>query len=57
MKRDKALETIKELPGEFDLEELMEKLVFVEKIEKGLKQLEKGETILHEKVKKVIKKW
>ena len=57
MKRDKALETIKELPGEFDLEELMEKLVFVEKIEKGLKQLEKGETILHEKAKKVIKKW
>lgn len=57
MKRDKAPETIKELPGEFDLEELMEKLVFVEKVEKGLKQLEKGETIPHEKVKEVTKKW
>lgn len=57
MKRDKALETIKELPGEFDLEELMEKLVFVEKVEKGLKQLEKEETIPHEKVKEVTKKW
>ena len=56
MKRDKAIETIKELPGEFDLEDLMEKLVFVEKVEKGLNQLEKGETIPHEKVKVVTKK-
>jgi len=36
MKRDKALDTIKELPKEFELEELLEKLVFVEKIEQGL---------------------
>jgi len=57
MKRDKAIETVKELPNEFDLDDLIERLVFVEKIEKGLKQLDKGKTITHDEVKKITKKW
>lgn len=57
MKRDKAIETVKELPQEFDLEDLIERLVFVEKVEKGLQQAEKGKTIPHEKVKEMTKKW
>ena len=57
MKRDKAIETVMELPNEFDLEELMEKLAFVEKVEKGLKQLDEGKTISHETVKEITKKW
>ena len=57
MKRDKAIETVQELPNEFDLEELMEKLVFVEKVEKGLKQLDEGKTVTHETVKEITKKW
>ena len=57
MKREKAIATIKELPPEFDLEDLMEKLVFVEKVEKGLKQLDDGKTVPQEKVKEMTKKW
>lgn len=57
MKRDKVMDTIKEFPKEFELDELIEKLVFVEKVEKGLSQLKKGKTIAHEKVKEIAKKW
>ena len=57
MRRDKAIETMKEFPQEFELEELIERLVFVEKVEKGLKQVEQGKTVSHEKVKKMTKKW
>ena len=57
MKRDKAIETIKELPPEFDLDELIERLIFVDKLEKGLKQLDEGKTVPHEEVKKITKKW
>ena len=57
MKRDKVLETINEFPKEFDLEELIEKLVFIDKVEKGLKQAEEGKTIPHSKVKATIKEW
>lgn len=57
MKRDKAIETVKELPKEFELEVLLEKLIFVEKVEKGLSQLENGKTITHRKVKAIAKRW
>ncbi len=57
MKRDKAIETIRELPQEFDLDELIEKLIFVEKIDKGLRQLDEGKTVQHEKVKEITRKW
>lgn len=57
MKREKAIETINEFPKEFELEDLIERLVFVEKVEKGIKQLEERKTTPHEKVKELIKKW
>ena len=57
MKRDKVIDTVKELPKEFELETLIEKLVFVEKVEQGLVQLKKGKTVSHEKVKEMSKKW
>jgi len=57
MKRDKAIETVNELPVEFDLELLMERLVFVEKVDKGLKQLAEGKTTPHDQVREMVKKW
>ena len=57
MTKDKAINTVNEFPQEFELDDLLEKLVFVEKVEKGLQQLEKGQVISHEKVKEITKKW
>ena len=57
MKRDKAIDTVKEFPKEFELEDLFERLVFVEKVEQGLAQLKKGKTVAHNKVKEMVKKW
>ena len=57
MKRDKVIESIKELPQEFELETLIERLIFIEKVEQGLKQIEEGETISHEQIEQIAKKW
>jgi len=57
MKRDKAIDAVNELPKEFELEDLLERLVFVEKVEQGLAQLKKGKTVTHVKVKEIVKKW
>ena len=57
MKRDKAIDTVKELPKEFELEDLIERLVVIEKVEQGLTQLKKRKTITHDKVKEITKKW
>ena len=55
MKRDKAIDAINELPKEFELDALLEKLVFVEKVEQGLAQLKNGKTVTHTKVKETVK--
>lgn len=57
MKRDKVIESNKELPQEFELETLIERLIFIDKVEQGLKQIEDGETISHEQVIETAKKW
>jgi predicted transcriptional regulator len=57
MKREKVIETINELPQEFELEDLMERLVFIDKVNKGLEQLKEGKTLTHDQVKKEVNKW
>jgi len=57
MTKDKAIETIKMMPEQFDLDALMERLLFIEKVEKGLEQLKNGQTQTHDEVKKMSDKW
>ena len=48
---------IKTLPEETSVEEAMEKLYLLSKIEKGLKQADAGKVISHKEVEKRLKKW
>lgn len=57
MKREKAIETVNEFPQEFNLDELIERLIFVDKIEKGLDQVNQGLIKSAEEVKEIVKKW
>jgi hypothetical protein len=57
MTKDKALETVNNLPQEFELDELIERLIFIEKVEKGIQQLDKGESKSHDEAKSIIKSW
>jgi len=57
MNREKLIATINDMPQDFDLETLMEKLIFIEKVEKGLEQLHSGNTLTHEQVKQKVKQW
>ena len=57
MKREKVIDTVNNLPQEFELDELIEKLILVEKVENGLKQLESNQFVHHEQVKEMAKKW
>jgi predicted transcriptional regulator len=57
MNKDKLIATISDMPEDFDLEVFIEKLVFIEKVEKGLEQFEAGNMLTHEQVKQRIKQW
>lgn len=57
MTKDKALETVNNLHQEFELDEFIERLIFIEKVEKGIQQLDKGESKSHDEAKRIIKSW
>lgn len=48
---------IKTLPEKTSVEEVMEKLYLLAKIEKGIHQADSGNTISHKEVEKRLKKW
>jgi len=53
----KVLKAIKHLPEEFSIDELVDKMILIEKIEIGLSQSEKGEVISEDDLDKEIAKW
>ena len=55
--KDKLKRTMANLPDSFTIDELIEQLIFIEKVEEGLKQSEDGKTIANEVVKSMIEKW
>ena len=50
--RERMLEVIRELPEDASVDDAIEKLVFLAKIEEGLGQLNRGEGIPHDEVKR-----
>jgi hypothetical protein len=57
MKKSTVLNALGEFPREFALDELMEKLIVLEKIELGLKDVAEGNTMSHQELKTDVKKW
>jgi hypothetical protein len=58
MKKRTAQATLKSMPEEFQLDDLLERLVFIEQVEKGLAELKDGKGIPQEKVMASFKrKW
>ena len=55
--KDKVLEAITNLPEEFSLDDLMDRLIILEKIERGLAEVAKGETVSQEEAKEKMNKW
>ena len=48
---------IHNLPEDASIEDAMEKLFLLYKIEKGIEQADAGLTVSHEEVKKKLRKW
>ncbi|MDI1353628.1 MAG: hypothetical protein PSX36_01830 [bacterium] len=57
MQKSTILHTLNELPNKFNLDEFLERLIVIEKIDEGLKEAKSGKTISHDKVKKMVAKW
>ena len=55
--KDQVNNTIKTLPDSFTIDELIEQLIFMEKVEEGYKQSDAGQVVSNEDVKLMIDKW
>lgn len=52
--KDRMLEAVRDLPDDATVEDGMERLYFLAKVEEGLRQAEAGDTVSHEEAKRRI---
>jgi hypothetical protein len=57
MTKTKLLKSIKDMPAHFSIEDLMDRIILLQKIEIGLEQSEKGKILSTVEAKKKLKKW
>jgi len=55
--KEKLLQTIKDMPEHFSMEELFEKIILLQKIEIGVDQSMKGQVYSTLEAKERLKKW
>jgi predicted transcriptional regulator len=53
--RDRILEALQDLPPDATVDDAIERLVFLAKIDAGLAELDEGKGISHEEVKKRLR--
>jgi len=57
MTKTKLIAFIQDLPEEFSIDELIERLIVIQKIEEGQKQAREGRTNTTEEAKYKLRKW
>jgi predicted transcriptional regulator len=55
--KEKMIKAVQALPDDASIEDAMERLLFLAKIEKGLQQADAGKTVSHDQVKEKMAKW
>ena len=55
--KEKMLKAVEALPDDASIEDAMERLLFLAKVERGLEQADSGRTLSHDEVKEKMSKW
>lgn len=57
MRKSTVIESINKLPDEFSIDEIIERLIIIEKIEKGRQEVKDGKVNSEEQAKAKLSKW
>jgi hypothetical protein len=57
LKKERVLDIVKALPDNFSAEELIDRIILLEKIETGLTQVANGEVVSDEELDERLAKW
>jgi predicted transcriptional regulator len=55
--KERVLKAVNDLPDDASIEDAMERLLLLAKIERGIAQADAGQTIPHSEVKERMAKW
>ncbi len=55
--KEKVLRAVSNLPDDASIEDAMDRLLLLAKVERGLQQADDGQTIPHSEVKERMAKW
>ena len=55
--KEKVISSLQDMPDKFSMDELIDKLILLQKIETGLEQSNKGEVFSTEEAKEMLKQW
>jgi hypothetical protein len=57
IRKTKLIETLGDLPEEFSIDELVDRLIIIQKVEEAQKQSKEGLKYSEDEAKNMIKKW
>ena len=57
MRKSTVIESINKLPDEFSIDEIIERLIIIEKIERGRQEIKDGKVNTEEQAKSKLGKW
>ena len=57
MTKQQILDAVQNLPDEFSIDELMERLLIIDVIEKGMQEVKEGKVVSSQKARKRFEKW
>jgi predicted flavoprotein YhiN len=55
--KEQVINSLKDMPDKFSIDDLMDKLILLQRIQVGLKQSEKGQVYTVDEAKEMLKKW
>lgn len=55
--REKVIQVVTDLPDDASVEDAMERLLLLAKIERGIQQADSGQSVAHVQVKERMAKW
>jgi len=57
MQKSTIIQTLNELPNKFNLDDFLERLIVIEKIDQGMEEAKAGKRGGHGRVGKMVAKW
>ncbi len=57
MKKTEVIDTLKEMPDEFSADELIERILLLQKIDSGLQQVAEGKVLSEDQAEQKLEKW